>query len=769
MNLYYKIVFGLFLFWFYIGSANTVFAEKDTVLSENNPDTLIRLAEDNLRKDINLAKTYALRAIKLSTTGRNDTVLARSYQCLGKVYRNFGNNDSAIELYNKAMPVFEDIKDDKGIAELYNSLAVAYLMNGDYEFSKQYFNQTMKAYKKQNDSLGLAKLFSNLGYLYRLEGQYDSALMVYQEANTIYSGLNDKEGLAKIFVNTGNLYYEWRNFPNAVSYYRNASSLYAELKDDKGLASAYSNIGQIYNEMGETEKSIKYFYRALKSFQKTGKVAELAMIYHNMGYAYGKKNQPDSAMWWFEKAIREKKARNDLPGLCYSYNGIGDIYIKLEDYDKAESYLKKSLAYADSTNNITMQINNYKSLSVLYRNKREFEQAFNFLEKRKEYEDSLFKIEKHNAIVEMQAKYETEKNERQLAENNLELAKREHKLNRQYYLILSALIGLVLFLILSLVLFRLYKQKRESNRLLSEKNEEIELQSEKLAISNQELEKRHNIILEKNQEISDSIQYASRIQSALLSSEAALKTSVKDYFIFFQPKDVVSGDFYWFLRKEEWLYITVADCTGHGVPGAFMSMLGISFLNEIVNRHDPESSSEILNMLRNFVIKSLKQTGQVGESRDGMDMTLAMFNTESREVIISGANNPAFLVLPVQNISTSPQIVEIFSDHNYMYEIKPDRMPVAHYRKMGNYTDYKLNLPLGSKLYLCSDGFQDQFGGQYGKKYKSARLKELFFKISHLEMSQQKQIIKREYQSWVSLYSEEYEQIDDITILGVTI
>ena len=278
------------------------------------------------------------------------------------------------------------------------------------------------------------------------------------------------------------------------------------------------------------------------------------------------------------------------------------------------------------------------------------------------------------------------------------------------------------------------KQKtviEEKNRFLSDANEKITRQKE--------------IIERKNIDITDSIKYAKRIQDAVLPSEQILNQHLADSFILFKPKDIVSGDFYWVKEKENLLIVVAADCTGHGVPGAFMSLLGITFLNEIVEKNHITSPEEILNLLREYVITSLKQKGLDSESKDGMDIAICTIDQNSGSLEYSGANNPMYYVR-----------------NNQINEVKPDRMPVAIHARMKEFTKHKLILKPGDTIYLFSDGYADQFGGPRGKKLKYKSFQDILLTVQGEKMHDQKDILEQKHMEWRG----NFEQLDDIVVLG---
>ncbi len=283
--------------------------------------------------------------------------------------------------------------------------------------------------------------------------------------------------------------------------------------------------------------------------------------------------------------------------------------------------------------------------------------------------------------------------------------------------------------------------------LLSRVKAHIDLYNSKKEIINL-----YNELKTKDKEITDSMYYAQRIQNSVLTSKKNINHILPKNFIIFQPQKIISGDFYWIDKIGEYIVIAVADCTGHGVPGAFMSMLGVSFLNEIVRKKEVTQANQILNNLRQQVIESLQQKGVAGEQKDGMDIALSVINTKTDELQFAGANNPLYLVREQE-----------------LTEIKSDKMPIGYYYKMDEFTNNEIKLNKGDKLFLFSDGYPDQFGGEKGKKFLHKHLKRLIAETSSLPMKEQGKAMKKKLDNWMNYNNKKYEQVDDITVVGIKI
>jgi serine phosphatase RsbU (regulator of sigma subunit) len=291
-------------------------------------------------------------------------------------------------------------------------------------------------------------------------------------------------------------------------------------------------------------------------------------------------------------------------------------------------------------------------------------------------------------------------------------------------------------------------QKRKLEQLVKERTKELEQANAEIEAQRDMAEEQRDQIIQQKKEITDSIQYAQRIQNIILPSPNLLKLYLPEYFVLFKPRDIVSGDFFWITGKDEKIILTAADSTGHGVPGAFMSLLGITYLNEITSQSAILSAGQILDELRKSIIKALDQKGVSGENKDGMDMALCIFDFKNMELQFAGANNPLYILR-----------------NNEILETKGDKMPVAIHERMQEFANHTIRFEKGDVLYMFSDGYEDQFGGPKGKKFMAKALKQLLLSVGNLSMKEQKAEIERNFEEWKG----DLDQMDDVLMIGVKI
>ena len=327
-------------------------------------------------------------------------------------------------------------------------------------------------------------------------------------------------------------------------------------------------------------------------------------------------------------------------------------------------------------------------------------------------------------------------------------------IEKQKLLLYFAIIALILVSGLGYFIYRAYRIKIRANKILAEKNikiskqkDEIEKQRDEIIHQKEIAETQRDQIAYQKKHITDSIEYARKIQTALLPSLELFSADL-DHFVLYKPRDIVSGDFYWVTRTDDQQIIIVADCTGHGVPGAFMSMLGVSLINEIIISKGIMQPAQIMNNLRDKVISSLKQKEQASEIKDGMDMSICKYDLRNKILEFAGANNPLYL----------------FRDGE-LIEIKGDKMPVAIHVRMKPFTNNRLELKKGDTFYIFSDGYVDQFGGSHLKKYLSKNFRNTLCEMQSMPMLKQGALLNEIFEDW----RRDVEQIDDVTVIGVKI
>jgi serine phosphatase RsbU (regulator of sigma subunit) len=742
-----------------------------------------------------------------------DTVKVKTLFSIGDEHKT-SNPDSAFLFYRMAIDYANKAKLDtipyaKQKANLLRNLGGNLRRQSNYDKAISFINYALALYTNLNDDYGQAQCHQNLGNVYFNKGNFDVALEHYFKALKIYETINNDIGIADCYNNIGSAQKEMESFNLALDYHVKARDIFERLtklpdflSNDavwRGLANTYNNIGVAYWHLKNTGLAILFYEKSLEIKNELGDKPGVAMGYNNIAIVYASSEQYLDAVAYFEKSHDVYTQLNNLYGLALVNGNIAYLKILQSDLEKQplkrQIYLNQALENALKSFDIaleigalSLQIEAAGYISTCYEKLGRFKEALHYANIDLKLQKEMFSNEKANAIAETSAKYESEKN--QLLIENLakeqEIYKR--RVDRQHIIITFIVLIIVLLGFFITALLKLLNQRKEANHSLTEKNEEILQQKEEILTQVDELEHQRNVlelskekienlylialdqksVLEKQKSsIDDSIRYAHFIQSAILPDlDVTLRNSSLDaqsYFVMFRPKDVVSGDFYWATKVDEWLIVAVVDCTGHGVPGAFMSMLGISFLNEIVLSADNIKPAKILSLLRTYIIGALKQKDDWDSQRDGMEMSIVSINTKTKQCFWAGANRPLWIVRGSveDKKDASVPVVE---------EIKPNPIPVAVHFLMSEFTNHEIQLNEGDKLYLFSDGFPDQFGGPDGKKFNMYKaFRNLIAQTSNLPMREQGKLLEDTFDLWINYNGTQYEQIDDVTVLGIMV
>lgn len=626
--------------------------------------------------------------------------------------------------YNYATTQLQLAQVDSQFARANLNIGLSYDYRLKLDSSIYYYNIALERYKKIGNIFWVGQTYLNLGIVNYYKGDFDKSVEHYYNAISMFDSINYLPSISSIYINLGGLFQEKQDFNRSLHFLRKAIDINIELNDSSAMAAIYNNLGISYKKLNKLDSAIYFYEEAIKLKKIVGEESTLASTLSNLGQLYVTLKDYDLALKYHVESLSlERKFKNDL-GICQSYINIGEVFLAKEDYLSAAFYINNGYEKAKELKTLDNLIASTHAMAALYAKTNDFKKAYQFHILYSNYKDSLLNDRLNTTIAEMDAKYQNETNRKEIALLSKEKELNEAIIQRQATFRIALITGLVLILIILAIIFFAYRHKKKANVLLAVQNNAIEY---------------------KNKEITDSINYAERIQQALLVTEESEFLKTHNNFILYLPKDIVSGDFYWINENSNFTYIAVADCTGHGVPGAFMSMLGISFLNEITLNNKLISPADVLNQLREKVITNLGQKGKLGTSKDGMDISLIRVDNSSKDVEWAGANNPLW----------------IFRKGEFI-ELKPDKQPIGYYIKPEPFTNHQIVLEKDDKIYLFSDGYADQFGSVNNKKFMKKRLKELFEQHAHTPINEQQYILVEQFKNWKGTN----EQVDDICIIG---
>ncbi len=626
----------------------------------------------------------------------HDTTRVKIMNQICMEYANAGDFELALEQSKKALRIAQVANDTLGIADSYNQIANNLLRTGKYDKALENFLLSSKNFEKINYKKGLGNCKVGIGVIYYYQKNYDKAIAYYSQAIVIYKSINSKKGMAGCYNNIGEIYRLQQKYPLALECYKDALKLNEEANNAKGIASALGNLGNVYYDLKNFNKALEYYL----------------------------------------KSIEIKKQIGNKQGLALTLNNIASIYKTQKKFDEAQNYSTQSLVLARSIDSKEDIKQAYLNLSEIFALKGNHKSAYDYYHLYNNIKDSIAQTQSNEEIHEMQTKYETELKDNQIILLNKNNEVQDAELKKKNIILWAGAIGLLLVFLLSLNIYKNYRNKRKANELLAIKNQEIELQK--------------TLLEEKNKDITDSIRYAQRIQEAILPPDDLLNNILPEHFILYKPKDIVSGDFYWAEQWGKQTLIAAVDCTGHGVPGAFMSIVAANLLNEAIVEHGLTQPAAILNSVRKGLSKILRKKQDEEYIKDGMDAALISLNVGDKKMQYAGAYNPLWLVRNGECI-----------------EYKSDKIPIGVGMHDSNkpYTNHEIDLQKNDCIYIFSDGYADQFGGPKGKKFKYNGLKELLLKNADLTMNEQHQILLSTIVNWQG----NIEQVDDILVIGIKI
>jgi tetratricopeptide (TPR) repeat protein len=631
----------------------------------------------------------------------------------GVICNNRGEDDKALAFFLKSLEVDKEIGGDSRIATSLSNIGYVYSVRGDIPRALDYYHQALKIQEKSNDKTGESRSLNNIGFIYQDLGDNEKAIDYYNQSLTIRRETGDKMGIAVSLSNIAETYEEDGNISKSLKYYKESLNIYNELGNSKGTAGALNNIGYLYQQYGDPDCN-----QAETNCRNEGQL---------------------KALEYCSKALKIQRQSEDNPGMAATLNNIGRIYIVLNKFAIAKSYateayqISKQLGYPDHIRKSAslMRIINYHD--------GDFKAAYQFFIEETTMRDSIESENNYREVQKKQAKYFYNKIYEsdsiafaaEKAKDAIEIEKQRSELDAKRMQQIFLYSGLSLFILLAVFLWTRVK---------------------KINIQKKTIEEQKLLVEEKNREVMDSINYAKRIQDAILPSMDAMNKTLKDGFVLYRPKDIVAGDFYWMVEKQGFVYVAAADCTGHGVPGAMVSVVCSNALNRSVNEYGINHPGEILDKVQELVLETFAQNQN--NVKDGMDISLVALSHVGTDGYLSlqwaGANNPLWIVRDATN-----EVVEI----------KADKQPIGNFAHSHPFTTHSIELKRNDRIYLFTDGYDDQFGGPKGKKYMIKSLKELISNIAHLPMHLQERKLAEAFDYWKGTN----EQVDDVCIIGVRV
>jgi serine phosphatase RsbU (regulator of sigma subunit) len=664
-----------------------------------------------------------LDSVSLALAKENNSI--KKIDILLEASKTYSNSELSLQFSKQAYSLAIKTDDKISLAKAADQLSIELYKVELFDSIPYYQEIAITNFKLRNNVDGLFKVLLKKAKFLKKINKPEKAFDVYKELIDLAEKSESTLMLAEVYENMGLLFSSIKDIEKSISYFGKSLQLYSKIKDWKGIAKCYLNLGNSNSSKGYTDLAIECFEKGLEIDAKYNNNEKKAEFLSGIGTIYFNLLNNEKALYFYKEALKVQEVvkPNDV---VFLKNNIGVVLMELERYNEAKSYLIE--AYFSSSNPRNKADYAF-NLAQMYEQLGDYKSAIDFMDTYVRLNDSLNNAIYTKNLSETEAKYQNEKRE----EQNILLSERLKNKSLQIYFALAAillLVGLAFFI------FRGLRQKNKANIALSDKNKIIEEKS--------------LLVEEQHKDITDSIKYAQRIQQAILPPDKLWNNILPQSFVFYQPKDILSGDFYWIEETTEHIFIAAADCTGHGVPGALMSIVNYNLLNRAVLEHGLTNAGAILDSVNKYLTLSLHQTYQESAVRDGMDVSLCVINKKTKKMDFAGAFNSIYLIR-----------------NNAIQEFIPDKQPVGAFIEdnIKPFTSQSFQLLENDVVYMFTDGYADQFGGPKGKKYKYKQLQHLLLSSYTKPFDEQNQIFKSAINDWKG----SLEQVDDILLLGYKI
>jgi len=605
-------------------------------------------------------------------------------------YINHGNQVRAIKLLSNQLQKLNKNLNNQTIFNIYKMLGKAYYDIGDPSEASLYFIKGLNLAKEINDSTEIGNFYillsgSNIHNLGSL------CLGYLNKAEMIFKKLKNQERLNMINYRRGLCYAYGSKHDSTLYYYNKLIPIYESCGADSMLTSIYCSLGVTYNNLKDFSKCVECCKKSIKLCEKIG----------------------------------------DNRNISLNYANLADYFLQIKSYDSSTYYSFKTIEVANKINYLRSKIVAYQTLVEVNKRRNNYKLAMTYYEKLVSVADSFQHLGKDVSSLTIQLKSDFKEKETQLKYTHLlEVKESENRFSKLR--VLSITIGgvVILILLFTIILYNRFKLIKNQNNLIE--------------IQKQSLEQKNLLIELKQEEIIASITYAKRLQEAILPPIEFVNANLKNNFIYYQPKDIVAGDFYWAEKVGDKFFIAAADSTGHGVPGAMVSVVCSNALNRTIKEFKLTETGKILDKTRDLVLETFEKSEK--DVKDGMDISLLCIDSETKKIFWSGANNPLWYI-----------------EDNKLHEIKADKQPIGKVDNPKPFTTHQINHKENTTFYLFTDGFADQFGGPNGKKFKYKQFSDLLIKHNNLSAEQKANIINKTFLDWKG----DLEQVDDVCVIGI--
>jgi tetratricopeptide (TPR) repeat protein len=680
----------------------------------------------NLFQQLSFAQNVKIDSLlNVLKTAKEDTNKVNTLNELSKKLWQTGNFDSAFIHAENAKKLSVKLNSKKGIAIACNSIGVIYFYQGNYPKALDNHFTSLEIKEDIGDKKGVAASYSNIAMVYENQGKYPEALKNYFAALKIREEIGDNIGLVNSYNNIGGFYYNRSNYTEALKNLFAALKIGEKIGEKKGTAFSYNNIGMVYDEQGNYPEALRNYFASLKIRKEIGDQQGVANSYNFIGLIYYDQGNYQIALQYLFDGLNIYQEIGDKNGIADAYGHIGNVFTRQKKYKEAEENFIKGRNLSKEIGHKEYLKNSYSSFAVLDSAQGNYRQALEHYKLYTQYKDSLLNEDNNKQIAQMKTIYETEKKDAEITLLNKDKEIQEKEITKQKLVRNGFVGGFGLTLLLAGSIFFSLQQNKKKNKIITAQKIEVE---------------------EKNRHITDSITYALRIQTAILPPDKLVREYLSNSFVLYLPKDIVAGDFYWMETLDNVVLFAACDCTGHGVPGAIVSVMCHNALNRSVREYGLTQPAQILDKVLEIVQDNFAKSEN--DIQDGMDASVCAYYPNERKLQWSGAQNPLWIIRD-----------------NTIIEYKPDKQSIGKHEEISNYTNHEISLQPGDSIYVFSDGYADQFDTTGEEKLTKKGFKNILLSMQDKTMEQQREELKKLHiQRMGSI-----EQTDDVCVIGVRV
>ncbi len=675
---------------------------------------------------------FAISVVNYGAKMRDSTIVALGYSYRGLAASDVGDVTTAAREYRIGLGFLKSRKDSIGIAytrNLLRNLGLALSSQGKFKEAERVLDSALTLAKEIKDTAAIINTVVIYGQVCKEQSKYNKALEMLYSGLTLAEKSHDEPGKARLYNNIANVYVAEDKFSDALIFYKRSLAIKKRVGSKLEIANTYGNMGVCYYSLKNTDQALRYYDSSLTLKREVKDKRGIATTLHNIGLIFTERAQYDSAEVKISEALALRTAVNDLAGIASSQNALGQIYIETGRCNEAIPILQAAAYSSEQLGAAETHEKTILHLAEAYACNKDFQKAYTYMQQYQTEHDSVVRESNRKLSEEMKSKFESDQQDEEIQQLKKEkvlgdiqrILQQDRDRQRNYFWIAAAAACLM---IVGFLVVRV-RDNRKSNIKLQAAYTQIEV---------------------KNKDITDSIVYAKRIQESILPDQKHFDELFPDSFIYYVPKDIVSGDFWWMRKMPDGsIAIAVADCTGHGVPGAFMSVMCSELLSQAVELIPSARPDQLLDFTDKGIQRQLKQGSELSGSKEGMDIALLLFSSDRKRVWYSGANRPV--------LRSNGENIEV---------LKPLKTSLGGPGEK-SFEVVEIVIKENDMLFLFSDGYADQFGGLDGKKYKTSALTKLLHQNATASGITQRENIAATFDNWRG----SLEQVDDVCVIGI--